>query len=333
MILISSHDNLKLPLITIIIPVYQVEKYIHKCINSIINQTYRKLEIILVDDGSDDKSGMICDEYAKSDRRVQVIHKENGGLSDARNVALDIMKGTLVTFVDSDDYISDNYVMELYNLIINNNVDISVSNVIKFWQDIEIQEKRNIHKNRLYIFDTEKALETMFYQDKFDCSACMKMYKSALFDNIRFPKGRIFEDIATIYKVIMKAKRLAYTEQALYYYLQRPESIEHKEFSSSKLDMYYAVDEMLDVIHSYDAYLTNAALSKYISGIFHIWLQMPDDSKENKEAIDRIKKARKQVMLDKKARKKARLACLLTYCGFKITRRTFYLVERWKVCG
>ena len=125
-------------LISVVVPVYNVEKYIDKCINSIINQTYKNLEIILVDDGSPDNCGNICDEYAKKDNRIIVIHKENGGLSDARNTGIEVSKGKYITFIDSDDYISDNYVSFLYNLIIEYKADISIGKHYVLYENGEI---------------------------------------------------------------------------------------------------------------------------------------------------------------------------------------------------
>ena len=163
-------------LITVIVPVYKVEKYIRRCIESIINQTYRNLEIILVDDGSPDDCGKICDEYAKKDNRIKVIHKENGGLSDARNKALDLANGKYVIFVDSDDYIEKNAIGYLYKLIQKYNTDIAIGLVNSIYDG----EKNSILKNKesnIKVYNKEQALETMLYNTEFTNMACNKHYK------------------------------------------------------------------------------------------------------------------------------------------------------------
>ena len=124
-------------LVSIIVPVYNVEKYIEKCLNSLFGQTYRELDIILVDDGSTDKSGELCDRLAKMDKRVRVIHKKNGGLSDARNRGIDAAKGRYITFIDSDDYVSGNYIWHLYKLLIESQADIAITRAIKIYEKEE----------------------------------------------------------------------------------------------------------------------------------------------------------------------------------------------------
>ncbi|MCS2696490.1 glycosyltransferase [Phocaeicola dorei] len=157
-----------------------MEEYLPKCIESILNQTYRNLEILLVDDGSPDNCGRICDEYAAKDSRIRIIHKKNGGLSDARNAALDVMTGEYVTFIDSDDYVSDDYVEYLYKIIKESGVKLSVSSYQTFVDDSSAEICTN---NPLFvkIVHTNDALTGMFYQQIFDTSAWAKMYHRSLF--------------------------------------------------------------------------------------------------------------------------------------------------------
>ena len=192
------------PLISVIVPCYNVEEYLPKCIESILNQTYRNLEILLVDDGSPDNCGRICDEYAAKDSRIRIIHKKNGGLSDARNAALDVMTGEYVTFIDSDDYVSDDYVEYLYKIIKESGVKLSVSSYQTFVDDSSAEICTN---NPLFvkIVHTNDALTGMFYQQIFDTSAWAKMYHRSLFsDGIRYPKGWLYEDLPTTYRLMMK---------------------------------------------------------------------------------------------------------------------------------
>ena len=216
------------PLISVIVPCYNVEEYLPKCIESILNQTYRNLEILLVDDGSPDNCGRICDEYAAKDSRIRIIHKKNGGLSDARNAALDVMTGEYVTFIDSDDYVSDDYVEYLYKIIKESGVKLSVSSYQTFVDDSSAEICTN---NPLFvkIVHTNDALTGMFYQQIFDTSAWAKMYHRSLFsDGIRYPKGWLYEDLPTTYRLMMKCDYIAFGNYRSYFYRIRNTSIDRK---------------------------------------------------------------------------------------------------------
>lgn len=210
------------PLISIIVPVYNVEQYLQRCLNSIINQTYKNLEIILVDDGSPDQCPQICDDYAAKDNRIRVIHKANGGLSDARNVGLDICKGDYVSFVDSDDWIDANYVKTLFDLLTETKTDIAIGNFFK---------TDGSKKNPTFPIQhrTLKPTEAIICCTRGNTPAfaisCSKLYKKELFDNLRFPVGKYHEDEFTTYLLFYKSTSVAYTSQVLYYYYSRETSI------------------------------------------------------------------------------------------------------------
>ena len=171
-------------LISIVIPVYKVEKYLEKCIESIINQTYKNLEIIIVDDGSPDNCPQMCDEFAKSDKRIKVIHKENGGLSDARNAGIDIATGKYITFVDSDDYITNDYVEYMYNLIKKYNTKIATceTQVVHIESDEENQEQ---FIENIEVLTARDLFYKILFAQKSDVSAYSKLYETALFRDIR----------------------------------------------------------------------------------------------------------------------------------------------------
>ena len=217
------------PLISIIIPVYKIEKFIDKCIKSIISQTYRNLEIILVDDGSPDKCPSICDKYAKIDNRIKVIHKPNGGLSDARNAGIDICKGDYIGFVDGDDYISENMYEHLLDHCIKCNADMSICGIYAIDEDYS---NLSIYNPMIYketILSNIQALNHLFLT--FDVNfevAWNKLYKRNLFfnkDNIRYPYGKLHEDTYTTYKLLYYANNIAVFNEPLYYYVQRSGSI------------------------------------------------------------------------------------------------------------
>ncbi len=217
------------PLISIIIPVYKIEKFIDKCIKSIISQTYRNLEIILVDDGSPDKCPSICDKYAKIDNRIKVIHKPNGGLSDARNAGIDICKGDYIGFVDGDDYISENMYEHLLDHCIKCNADMSICGIYAIDEDYS---NLSIYNPMIYketILSNIQALNHLLLT--FDVNfevAWNKLYKRNLFfnkDNIRYPYGKLHEDTYTTYKLLYYANNIAVFNEPLYYYVQRNGSI------------------------------------------------------------------------------------------------------------
>ena len=232
-------------LISIVVPIYKVEEYMKQCVDSLIKQTYKNIEIILVDDGSPDNCGEICEKYREIDSRIVVIHKKNGGLSDARNYGIKVCKGEYLVFVDSDDYVADNYIEVLYDALKKENADISVAELKKFFdnEDVVIHEIENIEissynsKDVMGLYFTDKAIVMT--------TAWGKMYKCSLFDKISFPKGRLHEDEFTTYKLMDKADRIAYTNLPVYFYRQREESIVNCTYNIKRLDILDAFYERL----------------------------------------------------------------------------------------
>ena len=216
------------PLVSIIIPVYNVEKYIEKCIDSIINQTYKNLEIILVDDGSPDGCPEICDKYALQDSRIKAIHKKNGGLSDARNAGLDIMKGEWVIFIDSDDFVSPYHVENLYYLVKKFNTNIAITSFECFYNENKKFIYKKITNEKVLIHTSKEAIENMFYNKFYKFYAWGKIYHKELFHNIRFPKGKIYEDLSTIPLILLNIDKVAFCDMKDYFYLQRKDSITGK---------------------------------------------------------------------------------------------------------
>lgn len=321
---------MKTPLISIIVPCYKVEEFLPHCVDSIINQTYRHLEIWLVDDGSPDACGQICDNYAKKDNRIRVIHKENGGLSDARNAAIDKATGEWITFIDSDDYVTNDYVETLYDLVKKYNCKMSVAD----WKIFPIGNEPSIDVNRKreeIFFSSRDALEDMFNQNHFDNSACVKLYHRDLFDGIRYPKGMLFEDLLTTFRLMLKCDSgIAYSNRIIYHYMFRPTSIEGAAFSEKKMD---SAIEVFKVMKSYEKELyeiSDAVKSKLTAFCFHLILKMPNDYQKGYVLKDYIKSERRTVICNRKARFKTRLACICSYLGFDFTKRLFSFVDRRK---
>lgn len=226
-------------LISVIVPIYNVEKYLERCIESIIKQTYKNLEIILVDDGSNDFSGKICDKYSKKDRRIKVIHKKNEGLSEARNSGLEIARGEYIGFVDSDDYIETNMYEYLLSLLKINNADISVCGFQKVWDDIKSRKEENtIIENNNIVLKSKDAIEYIVDDQILKSYAWNKLYKRSLFIDIKYPKGLKMEDVATTYKLIYKSKIVVIGKESKYYYTQRKGSILNSKKSQYYIDYF-----------------------------------------------------------------------------------------------
>jgi glycosyltransferase involved in cell wall biosynthesis len=318
------------PLITIIIPCYKVEKYLPACINSVLKQTYKDLEIYLVDDGSPDNCGLICDEYAKIDDRIRVIHKSNGGLSDARNAAINVAKGEFITFIDSDDTVSECHIEELYRLVKKYNCSLSVCQ----WQTYCEGERLVVKQKKLkeICYNTpQEAVTAMFYQEEFDNAACVKLYHRSLFDDIKFPKGLLFEDDYTVYQLFFKSDKIAYSNKITYYYLLRSDSIEGASFSKKKMDSALEVFRSMEDDHFHlISQVLPAYQSRYLSFCMHLLLKAPKGYDRIGVLWDRIKKYRKPVILDGRARPKARIAAILSYFGVDVLKFAFKLVDKRK---
>lgn len=217
--------------ISIIVPVYNVEQYLKKCINSILNQSYKNIELILVNDGSTDNSGKICDEYAEKDNRIKIIHKKNGGLSDARNVGIENSTGTYLSFIDSDDYVEIDMIECLYKACIKNDCDIAWCNMIR--ENNDGKQSVEVISNQECLFSKEDAYKNILL---YNPSVCTKLFKTSLFDNIQFPTGKLYEDIITMNLLINNSKSIVHIGSAKYHYIQRNDSISHNLFNLKKLD-------------------------------------------------------------------------------------------------
>lgn len=229
-----------MPTLTVIVPVYKVELYIRRCIDSILKQEYVDFELILVDDGSPDKSGEICDEYAIKDCRIKVIHQKNGGLSAARNSGIDIAKGEYITFIDSDDYIHP----KMFSTMIYNmekfDAQISICSLLRTTKDSENTKISFEYKTLSNI----ESLKILHSQISF-ITAWGKIYKTDLFQGVRFPEKKYHEDEFTTYKLFYNSKKIIYTEDKLYFYYTNPESITQSSFSEKNLDALDAFAERI----------------------------------------------------------------------------------------
>lgn len=323
------------PKISVIVPIYNVEKYLKQCLDSILIQTYKNLEIILVNDGSTDNSLKICEEYCKKDRRFKLINKRNGGLSDARNVAIDVASGKYLICIDSDDYISKDLIATLYMDIKNNQSDIAVSGFLPVYDNMIVEDDFDV--DGLKIFNTEEALETMLYQKDCTTSAWGKLYKTSLFEGIRYPKGKICEDLDTTYKLFDKADIITIRKDKMYYYRQRKNSIIKQEFSPSRMDsLDFAKKETTFIKEKYPRVARSAVCREFMEAIYILAKLNGETKRFQKEyntVKDAIKTNRFTVLLDNKAPKKFRACALISYFGILtlqlvVTKRTMMRTRR-----
>lgn len=237
-----------MPKISIIVPVYNTEEYIHRCIDSILAQTFVDFELILVDDGSPDRCGEICDEYALIDSRIKVIHKKNGGLSDARNFGLEVAEGDYIGFVDSDDWIE----VDMYNILYQNAIqfdaDISICKIRKTAGFITEDNKMNT--NNCIMLNNEEAFDCLFNTKYYASHACDKLYSKSLFNGVIYPVGRIYEDMFTTYRLFENANKVIFSDYIGYNYFQREDGIVNSKFSQKKLDYIDAFDGIFDLGYS-----------------------------------------------------------------------------------
>jgi len=316
-------------LVTIIIPVYNVEEYLEQCIRSVISQSYKNIEVLLVDDGSTDSSGKICDEYKSIDDRICVIHKQNGGLSSARNAALNQMRGKYVLFLDSDDYIALDYIETHIELIIQNNADIIMGTLREFWGDLEDKLDYSNRNNIVEIYDTISALRMMLMDDKLHHAAAGPIYKACLFENIRFPEGILYEDFATTYYLVCNAKKIIFLDDNRYFYRMRPGSIMNSKVTYKDMVLIEIANKVTeDMIERYPQ-LKYAAIRKVVITYIKLYsriLYTGLDSFEDEQKVIRkvIMNKKNDLFMSKEVRNVDKIK-VTVFCIGKIP---FYLMYR-----
>lgn len=320
----------QMPLVSIIVPVYNVENYLKECIDSILMQTYKNIEVILINDGSSDSSGKLCDEYKEKDIRIKVVHKTNGGLSDARNSGLDICKGEYISFVDSDDYISPIFVEIYMQAIQEGNCDIvAMKGGTDFWDGDVFKPVLASRRDecRMEYLEAKVVLEKMLYQ-QIATGAPFKFCKKKLFDKIRFPYGYLYEDVATTYKLFLEASNSAIIYGDLYAYRKRRDSIIRQKFNEKKLIALSIFDQLVQDENLNELGLNKAACSRVYAMLYSVFLQIPHgNEKEKKRIWKKLKTVQKTVMSDtsKYIRKKNKCASWISllgmHCSYQIGRK------------
>lgn len=321
------------PLISVIVPIYNVERYLPKCVDSILAQTYEELEVILVDDGSPDGCGQICDEYAKKDSRIRVIHKPNGGLSDARNAGMDIMTGQYVGFVDSDDWIEPGMYGTLLALMERYEADMAFGGVA---DDLE-------RDGSVTTVKTSNYGDTPFVENKTDAmrryfrgswSAWDKLYRAELFHGIKYPVGEINEDEAIVLHLLDRCQRVCYTNEIFYHYMHREnnQTITSSSFSHKKLAWMEHCKANLRYVRNTHPELAPDAAERYLDSIqwslSQIALSSDDFTKEIRAMRQDLWAERKYFpQVPFRNRQDKLRILLLTYAPFGVYR-TFIRVKR-----
>lgn len=303
--------------ISVIVPVYNVEQYLERCVNSIINQTYTNLEIILVNDGSTDNSGKLCDELAKKDERIRVIHKENGGLSDARNRGIDEAESDLVGFIDSDDYIdSDMYEVLLKNL---NNTDADLS-MCALYDVYNNTPEAQVTNKETWELSSEQAIKMVMEAKILSVTAVNKLYRKSLFTDLKFEVGKIAEDAFIMIKLLDKCEKIVATNEKKYYYVHRENSITTQKFSTKFLNVIEAYEQNSNIILEKYPKLKDVAQTRMNWAYFYVLDRLLlDDNYNDKELenklISYLKNHRKDILNDPlftKGRKIGFIALLLS---------------------
>lgn len=299
-------------MISIIIPIYNREKYIDKCIESILAQTYTDWELILVDDGSTDSSGEIAESYAKDNERISVIHVENGGMSWARNKGIEKTKGEYITFLDSDDELYPDSLKALLTALEGNDAEISIGSFV--YGEKKDKIPGNVCRERLY--DSKEAIEDVLFQKKLLPSAWGKIYKRSLFDKIRFREGIYYEDLDLFYKLFLEAKKIVYIDTPVYFYRDTPGSILH-EWKPKRLDVLEVTKRMEVFLEKTEPSLVRAARDRRLSANFNMFcLATIHGEKEIADGCWRLIKCyRKESLLNKKVRLKNKAGIILSYFG------------------
>lgn len=308
------------PLVSIIVPVYNVEKYLPECIESIKNQTYKNIEVFLIDDGSTDSSGTICEKSTQDDKRFKTFHKENGGISDARNYGINKANGSWITFIDSDDYISEEYIEYLLNLVLKNNSKLSVgAHTITFESGKKIY--KGFGENSEKSLSQKEALTHILLDDGLDLSSWTKLYSIDLFKEIRFPKGLLFEDTATTYQLFFLCDKIICGGKSIYNYRIRANSITTQGSFPKKVQLIDNTKVMCNDILSKYPDLSEAAERRLIWAYFSTLNQLlkcPDRKsykKEENEIVSFLKSKRKIIKKGSAYSKRDKLASVALSFG------------------
>jgi len=317
-------------MISVLIPVYNVEKYLCRCLDSVLMQTYKDYEVVLVDDGSTDQSGSICDAYAARHDCIRVIHQKNAGLAQVRNVSIAAARGEYITFVDSDDAIEPAYLEVLMRDLQQTGSDISICSWSEVSDDgVRTELSWDLKEKGFQVWTTEQAVKSLLYQKGIDNNSWGKLYTRAALQDVVFPAGRLYEDIAVTYQTFLKGKRICYRPEALYLYTSNMTGISRSAFTPRRMDLVDMAEGMYsDIERRFPDYL-RAAQARLLRAYVHVYMQIPDraDFKAYQSRVFKgIRKHCFAVAGDPEAKRGTRMAAFIA-CIHPILLRW---LNRWK---
>lgn len=319
-------------LVSVIVPMFNVESYIRRCLDSLEEQTYRNIEIIVIDDGSEDEGANIAREYSRRDSRFIIISQKNGGQGKARNTGIAAAKGDYITFVDSDDYISHQYIERGMELSAMYDADVVSLDLIKFF-DGQIP-KCNTGYPEVISFSGEEAVEDMWYQRHLASSAWGKIYRKNLLEDIPFPEGVLYEDLGVVYRWLHRAGKVVWTSEKLYYYYQRSNGTMNGEFSIKKLDRIAVSKELLCWAEKLCPELQDAAEARFFLSNIQVLREIPCDNvyrHEINEIKNNINKYRNHVIINRKVKPINRLIAAASILDVRILQQLGVLYKAiWK---
>lgn len=325
-------------LISVIVPVYNVENYLERCICSIVNQSYSNIEIILVNDGSTDSSLDICFRYSLNDSKIKIVNQANGGLSAARNAGLGVSSGKYIVFIDSDDHVNVDYIAVLYKCISEKKCDVAICDYSCVYDDklsSKYLEKYIDYESEYKVLDNTTVIKNyLMFNNSINVVSWNKMYRSSVIKNngILFPVGKIHEDNFTTYKIFYYSNKIAYINSPLYFYTKRPDSIMGVGFSEKSLDMITAADETVDFVKDKLSQFT-AYAEVYRINIIITAINLMMDSNNRNVAIwqslkNKLLKSNREVGMSKGLRAAAYvLSARFGYTSYSLVRKLFKMVK------
>jgi len=308
----SEYEQVVQPLISVVVPVYRAEAYLKPCVDSLLKQTYENLEIILIDDGSPDSCGAICDAYAEKDTRVRVIHQKNCGVSAARNAGVRQAAGEYVAFVDADDWADTEYLAHMLQCAKDRKADLVVC---------RCETTRTID-DQLVELTGEEAVRELLYQKLFDTAPWSKLYRAEIVKEIPFPEGMFFEDLAVVCRMFGRAEKVVYSNQQMYHYRITPGSTMNSADVQKLRDELQAADMMYAYVREVWPQLEFAAACRRFSAYCQVLMKLPATGcdVERQKIWMVLKKDRAKVLRDRYARKKNRAAAVISYFGEGLMR-------------
>lgn len=320
----------KMSLVSVVVPVYNVERYLPNCVDSIVNQTYQNLEIILVDDGSTDRSGTFCDALSSRDERIRTIHKENEGLSSARNAGTREARGKFIMYIDSDDQVDRRIIELLLKDMVETQSDVAVCDPVHVFKKGDLSYTVD---QRRRIFDSESAICEMWYQKSFLPSAWGKLYRTELIKGVEFRTGILYEDIDMMHKVFSHARKIVYNPSKLYAYQHREGSITMQKFSKKDCEILNICDRLKEFSANETLRLQKAAKAYGVVGALRVELNAPHVEafiEERKRARACIDADWREVLCDRNVRVKTKVGLILYKTCKPFMMCVYSQINRWK---